>query len=176
MSWQVNAASGGSACLSSSVHCSTVKGHVSTKPGNCPSNLVSARPHPHTFYRQVKFVLLLFSSLYLLVFIICLIVFFFLQPSFTFSYYGRVGSQRYRLRRNAPLSLRPLTASRSLNDLSDLQRYADRRELQLSASSLSSEGSSSDGEPDRGTTVRLLWLSMLKVKLISFAFILQHLQ
>uniref|UniRef100_A0A7N6FAB5 Solute carrier family 45 member 4b n=1 Tax=Anabas testudineus TaxID=64144 RepID=A0A7N6FAB5_ANATE len=86
-----------------------------------------------------------------------------LQPSFTFSYYGRVGSQRYRLRRNAPLKLRPLTASRSLNDLSDLQRYAGRRELELSSSSLSSDGSSSIGGPDRGTTVRLLWLSMLKM-------------
>ncbi|XP_045914972.1 solute carrier family 45 member 4-like [Micropterus dolomieu] len=37
-----------------------------------------------------------------------------------------------------------------------------RRELQLSASSLSSEGSS-EGGPDKGTTVRLLWLSMLKM-------------
>ncbi|XP_026228635.1 solute carrier family 45 member 4-like isoform X2 [Anabas testudineus] len=134
---QVKAANGINACLSSSVHCNAVKDHVSTKLGNCPPNLsVSARPHPHTFYRQ---------------------------PSFTFSYYGRVGSQRYRLRRNAPLKLRPLTASRSLNDLSDLQRYAGRRELELSSSSLSSDGSSSIGGPDRGTTVRLLWLSMLKM-------------
>uniref|UniRef100_A0A8C9WUY1 Solute carrier family 45 member 4 n=1 Tax=Sander lucioperca TaxID=283035 RepID=A0A8C9WUY1_SANLU len=102
-----------------------------------PSNtLVSSRPHPHTFYRQ---------------------------PSFTFSYYGRVGSQRYRLRRTAPSSPRPITTSQSLNDLSKLQRCGDRRELQLSASSLSSEGSSSEGGPDKGTTVRLLWLSMLKM-------------
>lgn len=88
-----------------------------------------------------------------------------LQPSFTFSYYGRVGAQRYRLRRGAPLRLRPITTSRSLNDLSDLQ-HAGRREFKFSSSSLSSEGSSSEGGPDRGTTVRLLWLSMLKVKSI----------
>uniref|UniRef100_A0A3Q3VPT1 Uncharacterized protein n=1 Tax=Mola mola TaxID=94237 RepID=A0A3Q3VPT1_MOLML len=97
---------------------------------------VSSRPHPHTFYRQ---------------------------PSFTFSYYGRVGSQRYRLRRSSPLSPRPITTSRSLNDLSDLQQCSNRRELQLSASSLSSEGSSSEGGPDGGTTVRLLWLSMMRM-------------
>lgn len=96
--------------------------------------------------------------------------FFHLQPSFTFSYYGRVGSQRYRLRRTLPSTPRPITTSRSLNDLSDLQRHVDRRELELSASSLSSEGSSSEGGPGRGTTVRLLWLSMLKVKEIA----LQH--
>uniref|UniRef100_A0A8C4GM69 Solute carrier family 45 member 4b n=1 Tax=Dicentrarchus labrax TaxID=13489 RepID=A0A8C4GM69_DICLA len=104
---------------------------------NRPSNTsVSSRPHPHIFYRQ---------------------------PSFTFSYYGRVGSQRYRLRRTAPSSPRPIATSRSLNDLSDLQQHADRRELHLSASSLSSEVSSCEGGPDKGTTVRLLWLSMLKM-------------
>lgn len=75
-----------------------------------------------------------------------------------------MGSQRYRRRRAAPSSPQPITTSRSLNDLSDLQQRTDRRELQLSASSLSSEGSSSEGGPDRGTTVKLLWLSMLKVK------------
>uniref|UniRef100_A0A668A1H9 Solute carrier family 45 member 4 n=1 Tax=Myripristis murdjan TaxID=586833 RepID=A0A668A1H9_9TELE len=85
-----------------------------------------------------------------------------LQPSFTFSYYGRVGSQRHRLRRPTVGHL-PITSSRSLNDLCDLQRRADRRELQLSASSLSSEASSSEEGPEGGTTVRLLWLSMLKM-------------
>uniref|UniRef100_A0A8C4EIE4 Solute carrier family 45 member 4b n=1 Tax=Dicentrarchus labrax TaxID=13489 RepID=A0A8C4EIE4_DICLA len=110
-------------------------------PTNGPTSLlqlssVSSRPHPHIFYRQ---------------------------PSFTFSYYGRVGSQRYRLRRTAPSSPRPIATSRSLNDLSDLQQHADRRELHLSASSLSSEVSSCEGGPDKGTTVRLLWLSMLKM-------------
>ncbi|XP_070768294.1 solute carrier family 45 member 4 [Enoplosus armatus] len=134
---QVKAANGVNAGLSSSDHSNAVKGHASTRLASRPSNTSSSsRPHPHTFYRQ---------------------------PSFTFSYYGRVGSQRYRLRRTALLSPRPITTSRSLNDLSDLQRRADRRELQLSASSLSSEGSSSEGGPDKGTTVRLLWLSMLKM-------------
>ncbi|XP_040900799.1 solute carrier family 45 member 4-like isoform X2 [Toxotes jaculatrix] len=134
---QVKAANGINACLSSTDHSNAMKGHTSTKPGGRPTNSSSSpRPHPHTFYRQ---------------------------PSFTFSYYGRVGSQRYRLRRIAPSNLRPITTSRSLNDLSDLQRYADRRALHLSASSLSSEGSSTEGGPDRGTTVRLLWLSMFKM-------------
>uniref|UniRef100_A0A3B4Z307 Solute carrier family 45 member 4-like n=1 Tax=Stegastes partitus TaxID=144197 RepID=A0A3B4Z307_9TELE len=82
------------------------------------------------------------------------------QPSFTFSYYGRVGSQRYRLRRSGLQSPRPITTSRSLNDLSGILLRANRRQLQLSASSLSSEASSSAG---KGTTVRLLWLSMLKM-------------
>uniref|UniRef100_A0A3Q1FWI3 Solute carrier family 45 member 4b n=1 Tax=Acanthochromis polyacanthus TaxID=80966 RepID=A0A3Q1FWI3_9TELE len=93
---------------------------------------VSSR-HSHTFYRQ---------------------------PSFTFSYYGRVGSQRYRLRRTGLHSPWPITASRSLDDLSGILLRTDRRQLQLSASSLSSEASSA---ADRGTTVRLLWLSMLKM-------------
>ncbi|XP_028983979.1 solute carrier family 45 member 4 isoform X2 [Betta splendens] len=129
------AANGWNACFFSSAHCNPAKGHVYTKPGNFTS-VTSAWPHRHTFYRQ---------------------------PSFTFSYYGRVGSQRYRLRRNFPSGLRPLTASRSLNNLSDLKWHAERRKLQLSARSLSSEGSSSDEGLDRGTTVRLLWLSMFKM-------------
>ncbi|XP_069552184.1 solute carrier family 45 member 4-like [Brachyistius frenatus] len=114
-----------------------IKSHASTKLGPRTSNTSgSSRPHPHTFYRQ---------------------------PSFTFSYYGHVRLRRRRLRRNGPLSPQPITTSRSLNDLSDIQRHPDRRELQLSASSLSSEVSTSEGGPDRGTTVRLLWLSMLKM-------------
>nr|XP_019949037.1 PREDICTED: solute carrier family 45 member 4-like isoform X2 [Paralichthys olivaceus] len=134
---QVKAANGINTCVSSPDHTNTEKGHASSKPGTrLLSTSVSSRPHRHTFYRQ---------------------------PSFTFSYYGRVGSQRYRLRRMATSSHRPITTSRSLNDLSDLQQHPDRRVLQLSASSLSSEGSSSEGGPDRGTTVRLLWLSMLKM-------------
>ncbi|XP_051262572.1 solute carrier family 45 member 4 isoform X2 [Dicentrarchus labrax] len=134
---QVKAANGVNAGLSSSDHSNAMKEQASTKLANRPSNTsVSSRPHPHIFYRQ---------------------------PSFTFSYYGRVGSQRYRLRRTAPSSPRPIATSRSLNDLSDLQQHADRRELHLSASSLSSEVSSCEGGPDKGTTVRLLWLSMLKM-------------
>uniref|UniRef100_A0A8C6MBV8 Solute carrier family 45 member 4 n=1 Tax=Nothobranchius furzeri TaxID=105023 RepID=A0A8C6MBV8_NOTFU len=79
-----------------------------------------------------------------------------LQPSFTFSYYGRVGSQRYRPRRTRP----PGPRARSLNDLRDIRGHRDFR---LSVSSLSSDGSSSEGVPDQGTTVRLLWLSMFKM-------------
>ncbi|XP_034730499.1 solute carrier family 45 member 4-like isoform X1 [Etheostoma cragini] len=127
---QVKAVNGVNAGLSTSDHSNDMKGHASSKLPSRPFNtLVSSRPHPHTFYRQ---------------------------PSFTFSYYGRVGSQRYRLRR-------PITTSQSLNDLSKLQHCGDRREFQLSASSLSSEGSESEGGPDKGTTVRLLWMSMLKM-------------
>ncbi|XP_044215567.1 solute carrier family 45 member 4 isoform X1 [Thunnus albacares] len=134
---QTKVANGSNAGLSSSEYSNAMKGHASSRVASRPSSTsVSTRPHPHTFYRQ---------------------------PSFTFSYYGRVGSQRFRLRRTGPSTPRPITTSRSLNDLSDLQRPANRRELQLSASSLSSEGSSSEGGPDRGTTVRLLWLSMLKM-------------
>ncbi|XP_030014547.1 solute carrier family 45 member 4-like isoform X2 [Sphaeramia orbicularis] len=115
-----------------------MKSHPTPKLGSRPtSTSVAKRPHPHTFYRQ---------------------------PSFTFSYYGRVGSQRHRLRRATPASPRRITTSRSLNDLSDLQKHAERRELQLSVSSLSSDGSSSEGQgPDQGTTVRLLWQSMMKM-------------
>ncbi|XP_076010011.1 solute carrier family 45 member 4-like [Genypterus blacodes] len=114
-----------------------IRGQSSPRQRNRPSNTsVSMRPHRHTFYRQ---------------------------PSFTFSLYGRVSSQRSRLRRLVPGGSRPITTSRSLNDLTDLQPHADRRELQLSASSLSSDGSSSEGGPEGGTTVRLLWLSMLKM-------------
>ncbi|XP_061801672.1 solute carrier family 45 member 4 [Nerophis lumbriciformis] len=118
-------------------HCNSNKSHISNKPGTrLLGAAASPRPHKHTFYRQ---------------------------PSFTFSYYGRVGSQRHRLRRTTASSPPPITTSRSLNDLSDLQQCLDRREFQLSTSSLSSEASSSDSESDKGTTVRLLWLSMLKM-------------
>ncbi|KAM7420712.1 hypothetical protein PAMA_015101 [Pampus argenteus] len=134
---QTKVANGSNAGLSSSEHVNAMRSHTSNRVANRLSNTsVSSRPHPHTFYRQ---------------------------PSFTFSYYGRVGSQRYRLRRTGPSSPQPITTSRSLNDLSDLKRSADRRELHLSVSSLSSEGSSSQEGPDRGATVRLLWLSMLKM-------------
>nr|XP_057940732.1 solute carrier family 45 member 4 [Doryrhamphus excisus]XP_057940733.1 solute carrier family 45 member 4 [Doryrhamphus excisus] len=117
--------------------CNSNKSHASNKPGTrLLSASTSPRPHKHTFYRQ---------------------------PSFTFSYYGRVGSHRHRLRRATASSPQPITTSRSLNDLSDLQRRGDRRDFQLSTSSMSSEASSSDSQSDKGTTVRLLWLSMLKM-------------
>ncbi|KAM8826993.1 solute carrier family 45 member 4-like [Synchiropus picturatus] len=116
---------------------SVVRRSTSGRTGSRPATAaVSSRPHPHTFYRQ---------------------------PSFTFSYYGRVGSHRHRLRRTAALSPHQITTSRSLNDLSDLRKHAKRRALQLSVSSLSSGDSNSDAGSDKGTTVRLLWLSMLKM-------------
>lgn len=83
---------------------------------------------------------------------------FYRQPSFTFSYYGRVGYQRSRTARP-----RHIPVSRSLNDLTKVQRHADRQERRLSAGSVSLESSSSEGEADRGTTVKLLWLSLFKM-------------
>ncbi|XP_068180224.1 solute carrier family 45 member 4-like isoform X1 [Antennarius striatus] len=128
---------GASTDLSSSALSSERKAHASTRLTDRPSNSsVLSRSHAPTFYRQ---------------------------PSFTFSYYGRVGSQRYRLQRAAHGSPQPITTSRSLNDLTDLQLRSDRRDLLLSASSLSSDGLDSDGETDTSTTVRLLWLSMLRM-------------
>ncbi|KAG7251182.1 hypothetical protein CRUP_036006, partial [Coryphaenoides rupestris] len=97
---------------------------------------------------------------------------FYRQPSFTFSYYGRVGTQPLRNRRLNLGLHRPVTLSRSLNDLSTLRPHdRRRRELQRSASSLSSDtsASSAGGEEEEAeeeggaTTVRLLWLSMLKM-------------
>ncbi|XP_077432531.1 solute carrier family 45 member 4-like isoform X2 [Vanacampus margaritifer] len=136
-------ANGVNAGLSPTEHDDATKNHTSNKAGARLFNATaSPRPHKHTFYRQFSL---------------------FFQPSFTFSYYGRVRSQRHRLRRTATSSPQPITTSRSLNDLSDLQLHADRRAFQLSESSLTSQGSSSGGGPSRGTTVRLLWLSMLKM-------------
>eukprot|EP00066_Takifugu_rubripes_P014710 XP_011603976.1 PREDICTED: solute carrier family 45 member 4-like [Takifugu rubripes] len=133
---QVRAVNGASAGLSPG-HYNAVKVHPSTRVTNRPSSTsASPRPHPHTFYRQ---------------------------PSFTFSYYGRVGSPRYRLRRTALSRPQPMVTSRSLNDLCDLHRRLDRRELQLSASTLSSDSSIDEGGADRGATVRLLWLSMMRM-------------
>ncbi|XP_035807292.1 solute carrier family 45 member 4-like isoform X2 [Amphiprion ocellaris] len=130
---QAKSANGASSRLSSSDHPGVIKSHVPSKLASRTSNPSVSSRHSHTFYRQ---------------------------PSFTFSYYGRVGSQRYRLRHTGLHSPRPITASRSLDDLSGILLRTDRRQLQLSASSLSSEASS---VADRGTTVRLLWLSMLKM-------------
>ncbi|CAL8247166.1 unnamed protein product [Lota lota] len=117
----------------------TAHSHPATKLGTRLLNTSNPpRPHPPTFYKQ---------------------------PSFTFSYYGRVGMQPLRNRRLNPGLHRPVTLSRSLNDLSTLQPHAQRRELQRSASSLSSDtlASEGEGEAEGGTTVRILWLSMLKM-------------
>ncbi|XP_035648757.1 solute carrier family 45 member 4 [Oncorhynchus keta] len=90
---------------------------------------------------------------------------FYRQPSCTFSYYGRVGSHRYRYRRaNAALLIKP---SRSLNDIYEVQRRQKRRQQNPRARHQSGNtNSSGDTESEEGeteTTVRLLWLSMLKM-------------
>ncbi|CAG5885488.1 unnamed protein product [Menidia menidia] len=95
-------------------------------------------PHRHTFYRQ---------------------------PSCTFSYYGRVGSHRYRYRRaNAAFLIKP---SRSMNDLYEVEARHRRRSRQRSRNrSGNTNSSGGDTESEEGeveTTVRLLWLSMLKM-------------
>ncbi|XP_042174157.1 solute carrier family 45 member 4-like isoform X2 [Oncorhynchus tshawytscha] len=93
---------------------------------------------------------------------------FYRQPSFTFSYYGRVGSARYRHRRNtmgnpAGANLR-IKTSQSMNDIYEhMQRRQQRRELQQSSTTLSSGDSETDDGDQGGTTVKLLWLSMLKM-------------
>ncbi|KAF5907748.1 solute carrier family 45 member 4-like, partial [Clarias magur] len=88
---------------------------------------------------------------------------FYRQPSFTFSYYGRV--RFHRLRR--PIgSARPIKSSRSLNDIDSITELHERHKLQKRGSSSSgtdeddSESEEGDGS---GTTVKLLWLSMLKM-------------
>uniref|UniRef100_A0A3P9IEM7 Solute carrier family 45 member 4b n=1 Tax=Oryzias latipes TaxID=8090 RepID=A0A3P9IEM7_ORYLA len=114
-----------------------VKGHTSAKLGHRTATVsVLARPHRPTFYRQ---------------------------PLFTFSYYGRVGPRRCRLRHSRPFSPHPITTSQSLSDLRDIRKPLYQKELQLSVSTLSSEGSSSEGGPDLGRTIKLLWLSMFKM-------------
>ncbi|KAM9310009.1 solute carrier family 45 member 4-like [Pholidichthys leucotaenia] len=112
-----------------------MKNHAPAKMRNRISSAsASSRPRKPTFYRQ---------------------------PSFTFSYYGRV-STRHRQRHKGPLTPPPITTSRSLNDLSIIQWKSNERPFQLSTCSLSSEGSSDD-ETDWCATVRLMWLSMLKM-------------
>uniref|UniRef100_A0A3Q0S6K0 Solute carrier family 45 member 4 n=1 Tax=Amphilophus citrinellus TaxID=61819 RepID=A0A3Q0S6K0_AMPCI len=90
---------------------------------------------------------------------------FYRQPSCTFSYYGRVGSHRYRYRRaNAAFLIKP---SRSMNDLYEVEARHRRRNRQRSRHrSGNTNSSSGDTESEEGeveTTVRLLWLSMLKM-------------
>ncbi|XP_028317096.1 solute carrier family 45 member 4 isoform X2 [Gouania willdenowi] len=89
---------------------------------------------------------------------------FYRQPSCTFSYYGRVGSHRYRHRRaNAALLIKP---SRSMNDLYEVEarqrRSSHRRNRHRSGNTNSSSGDT-ESESEVETTVRHLWLSMLKM-------------
>ncbi|KAM4864960.1 solute carrier family 45 member 4 isoform 2-T5 [Thomomys bottae] len=84
------------------------------------------------------------------------------QASSTFSYYGKIGSHCYRYRRaNALVLIKP---SRSMSDLYDLQqrpRPHRRHRHQSGATTSSGDAESEEGEGE--TTVRLLWLSMLKM-------------
>ncbi|XP_052003695.1 solute carrier family 45 member 4 [Xyrauchen texanus] len=87
---------------------------------------------------------------------------FYRQPSFTFSYHGRVGFQwRHRYANMAG----PIKSSRSLNDIDIISRRHERQKLQLShivASSWNAEDEESE-DGDGGSTVKQLWLSMLKM-------------
>ncbi|KAF6101139.1 solute carrier family 45 member 4 [Phyllostomus discolor] len=84
------------------------------------------------------------------------------QGSCTFSYYGKISSHRYRYRRaNAVVLIKP---SRSMSDLYDLQqrqRQRSRHRNRSGATTCSGDTESEEGEGE--TTVRLLWLSMLKM-------------
>ncbi|KAM7317151.1 solute carrier family 45 member 4 [Alexandromys fortis] len=82
------------------------------------------------------------------------------HASSTFSYYGKIGSHCYRYRRaNAVVLIKP---SRSMSDLYDLQqRQRSRHRNQSGATACSGDTESEEGEAE--TTVRLLWLSMLKM-------------
>ncbi|XP_026155262.1 solute carrier family 45 member 4 [Mastacembelus armatus] len=90
---------------------------------------------------------------------------FYRQPSCTFSYYGRVGNHRYRYRRaNAAFLIKP---SRSMNDLYEVEARHRRRNRQRnrhrSGNTNSTSGDTESEEGEVETTVRLLWLSMLKM-------------
>ncbi|XP_067834587.1 solute carrier family 45 member 4-like isoform X2 [Heptranchias perlo] len=109
--------------------------HNTSRVGMKPSTCSSMRRRRHMFYRQ---------------------------PSHTFSYYGKMGSHRYRFRRANAIVL--IKSSRSMNDLYDLQKRQRQRQRQRNQSGVTN--SSSDTESEEGeteTTVKLLWLSMLKM-------------
>lgn len=88
---------------------------------------------------------------------------FYRQPSFTFTYHGRTGLSRLRRR--------PIKSSRSLNDLDALAKRRHRRRTprgvgrrsSSSSSSTETEDEESEDEGRGGTTVRLMWMSMLKM-------------
>ncbi|KAI5106182.1 solute carrier family 45 member 4, partial [Silurus meridionalis] len=89
---------------------------------------------------------------------------FYRQPSFTFSYYGRVRFHRPRRRINLA---RPIKSSQSLNDIDRITRLQERCRLQNRGSTSSGTDAEDDNESEEGegsgTTVKLLWLSMLKM-------------
>ena len=96
---------------------------------------------------------------------------FYRQPSCTFSYYGRVGSHRYRYRRaNAAFLIKP---SRSMNDIYEMQKRqkrpgggagtVERQRARHQSGNTNTSGDTESEEGETETTVRLLWLSMLKM-------------
>nr|XP_033788902.1 solute carrier family 45 member 4 [Geotrypetes seraphini] len=88
---------------------------------------------------------------------------FYRQPSYTFSYYGKIGSHCYRYRRANAILL--IKSSRSMNDIYDMQKM-QQRQRQRHRNQSGNTNSSGDTESEEGeteTTVKLLWLSMLKM-------------
>ncbi|XP_068937202.1 solute carrier family 45 member 4 isoform X2 [Petaurus breviceps papuanus] len=87
---------------------------------------------------------------------------FYRQASCTFSYYGKVGSHRYRFRRANAVVL--IKSSRSMNDIYDIQkRHRQRCRQRNQSGATNSSGDSESEEGETETTVKLLWLSMLKM-------------
>ncbi|ETE61085.1 Solute carrier family 45 member 4 [Ophiophagus hannah] len=87
---------------------------------------------------------------------------FYRQPSNTFSYYGKIGSHHYRFRRANAVVL--IKSSRSMNDIYDMQKRQRQRYRHRNPSgATNSSGDTESEEGETETTVRLLWLSMLKM-------------
>eukprot|EP00074_Homo_sapiens_P066173 XP_011515478.1 solute carrier family 45 member 4 isoform X5 [Homo sapiens] len=83
------------------------------------------------------------------------------QASSTFSYYGKLGSHCYRYRRaNAVVLIKP---SRSMSDLYDMQKRQRQHRHRNQSGATTSSGDTESEEGEGETTVRLLWLSMLKM-------------
>ncbi|TRY82256.1 hypothetical protein DNTS_009369 [Danionella cerebrum] len=133
---------GEEALLSNHLNQFKPKEHANNLNGNGAADLKpsnsSIRRRRHTFYRQ---------------------------SSCTFSYYGRVGSHRYRYRRaNAAFLIKP---SRSMNDIYEIEKRQKQRGTRRTRHQSGNTNSSGDTESEEGeateTTVRLLWMSMLKM-------------
>ncbi|XP_056618919.1 solute carrier family 45 member 4 [Triplophysa dalaica] len=90
---------------------------------------------------------------------------FYHQHSFTFSYHRRGAFVRGQWRRRHANVGGPITSSQSLNDIDKLAKQHRRRKPQLNGIAtsrrLQEDEESEDG--DTVTTVKLLWLSMLKM-------------
>ncbi len=101
---------------------------------------------------------------------------FYRQSSCTFSYYGRVGSHRYRYRRaNAAFLIKP---SRSMNDIYEMEKRQKQRNgprTRHQSGNTNSSGDTESEEDETETTVRLLWMSMLKMPKKLFRLCVCHL-